>query len=152
MRYMGLDIGDRRIGIAYANFLSIGTSVVVPGGFLEVRSQAAALRDLAEMAAEESVSAVVVGLPLRDGFESGQCKKIRAFADELRPLLPAEVAMHFWDEALTSVAAGDLLVQAELKHSGKKKRGRVDGIAATLMLQGFVDSNRMHVPVIGPVF
>jgi putative Holliday junction resolvase len=151
MRYMGLDIGERRIGIAYANFLNVGSSVVVPGGFLEVRSGPAALGDLKDMVLEEGVDAVVVGLPLREGFESRQCQKIRAFAELLRPLLPPEVALHFWDEALTSVAAGDLLVQAELKHSGRKKRGRVDGIAATLMLQGFVDSRRMHVPPVGPV-
>ena len=151
MRFMGLDIGDKRIGIAYANFMEIGSSIVVPGGFLEVRSQPHALRDLADMAAEEGVSAVVVGLPLRDGFESGQCKKIRAFAEALGPLLPQDVELHFWDEALTSVAAGELLVQAGLKHSGKKMRGRVDGVAATLMLQGFVDSRRTHLPPMGPV-
>lgn len=143
MRWMGLDVGERRIGLAYANFLEFGTTLVVPGGFLEVQERSKALRDLAEMIDEEGISAVVAGLPLRDGFESAQCQKIKGFLDELKPLLGKGVEIHLWDESLTSVAAGQMLVEAGLKHSkGSRKKGRVDAIAATLILQSFVDAHR----------
>lgn len=151
MRMMGLDVGEKRIGLAYANFLSVGSSVVVPGGFLLVQARKQALEDLADLAAEEGVNAVVVGLPLRDGAETTQSKRITQFALDLKPLLGGDIALHFWDESLTSVAAGDKLVEAELKHSGKRRRGRVDAVAATLMLQGFLDSGRMYLPPLGPV-
>lgn len=145
MRWMGLDIGERRIGLAYANFLEFGTTLVVPGGFLEVQERSRAVDDLAEMAEEEGISAVVAGLPLRDGFESAQCLKIKGFLDELRPKLPPGVDIHLWDESLTSVAAGQLLVEAGLNHSkGSRKKGRVDAVAATLILQSFVDAHRGH--------
>ncbi len=147
---MGLDIGERRIGLAYANFLEMGSSIVVPGGFLEVQDRAMALEDLADLIDEEGVSAVIAGLPLRDGFESAQCQKIKGFLKELQPLLPEGVGIYLWDESLTSVAAGQLLVEAGLNHSkGSRKKGRVDAVAATLILQSFVDAHRGHLPPLG---
>lgn len=153
MRVMGLDIGDRRIGIAYASFLDMGSSIVVPAGFLLVQSREQALKDLAEMAEEEQVRSVVVGLPIRGGDDQNpQCRKISAFAKELLPLLPPGVELCYWDESLTSVAASEQLVDAELKHSkGSKRKGRVDSVAASLMLQGYVDSQRAHLPPLGPM-
>ncbi len=151
---MGLDVGDRRIGIAYANFLEMGSSIVVPAGFLLVQSREQALKDLADMATEEQVSAVVVGMPIRGGDDGNpQCKKIAGFAKELGVLLPEGVELCFWDESLTSVAASEHLVEAGLKHSrGSKRKGRVDSVAATIMLQGYVDSQRGHLPPLGAIF
>lgn len=147
---MGLDIGERRIGLAYANFLEMGSSIVVPGGFLEVQDREQALDDLADLADEEGISAVIAGLPLRDGFESAQCLKIKAFLQDLQPLLPKGVGIYLWDESLTSVAAGQMLVEAGLNHSkGSRKKGRVDAVAATLILQSFVDAHRGHLPPVG---
>lgn len=147
---MGLDIGERRIGIAYANFLEMGSSIVVPGGFLEVRDRKMAQEDLVDMADEEGISAIIAGLPLRDGFESPQCLKIKAFLKELQALLPKDIGLYLWDESLTSVAAGQMLVEADLNHSkGSRKKGRVDAVAATLILQSFVDSHRGHLPPLG---
>jgi putative Holliday junction resolvase len=148
---MGLDVGERRIGIAYANFLELGSSVVVPGGFLEVRDQADAVEDILELVAEEGVSKIVAGLPLLNGRESLQCRKIRAFLQALQARLPKDVDLAVWDESLTSSAAGSLLIEAGLKHSGRKRRGRVDAVAATLILQSFVDAQRGHLPPLGPV-
>lgn len=149
---MGLDIGERRIGIAYANFLEMGSSIVVPAGFLVIENRQDALRDLADMVEEEGVSSVIAGLPIRGGDgDNPQCKKIKAFLLELQPLLPEEVNINLWDESLTSVAAGSLLVEAGLNHSKGKKKGRVDAVAATLILQSFVDSHRGHLPPVGPI-
>lgn len=152
MRWLGLDIGEKRIGLAFANFLEMGSSVVVPAGFLEVRDPDQALDDLAELVDEEGVGAVVAGLPLREGRESAQCRRIKAFLKALRPRLPEGVDLHLWDESLTSVAAGGKLVEAGLKHSrGGRRKGRVDAVAASLILQSFVDAHRGHLPPLGAV-
>jgi putative Holliday junction resolvase len=152
MRWMGLDIGERRIGLAYANFLEMGSSIVVPGGFLEVQDRQMALEDLADLADEEGITAVIAGLPLRDGFESRQCQHIKAFLKDLQALLPPAIGIYLWDESLTSVAAGQMLVEAGLNHSkGSRKKGRVDAVAATLILQSFVDAHRGHLPPVGVI-
>lgn len=139
---MGLDIGERRIGLAFSSTLSVGSSMVVPAGFLLVDSQEKAVRDLSELAAEESVGAVVVGMPYVNGLENRQTQKVMAFAKLLRAALPPEVDMFGWDESYSSASAQSMLVEAELKHSGKAKRGRVDAVAAALILQSFVDAHR----------
>ena len=141
-RILGLDVGERRIGLAFSSTLSVGSSMVVPAGFLEVHSREKALIDLRELAEEEGVNAVVVGMPYVNGMETRQTQKVLAFARELRAALPETVEMYGWDESYTSTSAQGLLVDAELKHSGKAKRGRVDAVAASLILQSFVDAHR----------
>jgi putative Holliday junction resolvase len=141
-RVMGLDIGERRIGLAFSSTLSVGSSMVVPAGFLEVRSQEKALLDLKELAEEENVNAVVVGMPYINGMETRQTQKVLAFAKLLRAALPERVEMYGWDESYSSTSAQSMLVEAELKHSGRAKRGRVDAVAASLILQSSVDAHR----------
>lgn len=142
-RVMGLDIGERRIGIAYATTMSVGTSMVLPAGFLEVQlTWEATIQDLCDMADEEGVDAVVVGVPYINGQENKQTQKVLDHARQLRLALPAKVEMYGWDESYSSTSAQSLLVGAELKHSGKSKRGRVDAVAAALILQSFMDAHR----------
>lgn len=148
-RLLGLDVGERRIGLAFSSTLSVGSSMVVPAGFLEVRSPEKALKDLADLVDEENVDAVVVGMPYVDGLETRQSKKILEFAKQLRQALPADIEMYGWDESYSSSSAQSLLVDAELKHSGKAKRGRVDAVAAALILQSFVDAHRNQGMAVG---
>jgi putative Holliday junction resolvase len=142
-RILGLDVGDRRIGLAFCSTLGVGSSMVVPAGFLEVRSQEQAVKDLAELAEEEGVGAVVLGMPYINGMENRQTQKVRAFAEILRAALPERIEMFSWDESYSSASAQSMLVDAELKHSGKAKRGRVDAVAASLILQSFVDAHKV---------
>lgn len=141
-RVLGLDVGDRRIGLAFSSTLSVGNSMVVPAGFLLVDGEDKALADLRDLAEEEGVGAVVVGMPFVNGLETRQSQKVLAFARRLRQALPERVEMYGWDESYSSASAQSLLVDAELKHSGKAKRGRVDAVAAALILQSFVDAHR----------
>ncbi|MGH7443035.1 MAG: Holliday junction resolvase RuvX [bacterium] len=142
-RVLGLDIGERRIGLAFSSTLSVGNSLVLPAGFLLVDAgEDKALADLCDLAAEEGVGAVVVGVPYVGGLETRQTQKVLAFATRLRAVLPEKVEMFGWDESYSSASAQSLLVDAELKHSGKAKRGRVDAVAASLILQSFVDAHR----------
>lgn len=141
-RILGVDIGERRIGLAFASVIGVGSSMVVPAGFLLVNSEEQALKDLADLVEEERANAVVVGVPFVNGLETRQSQKVVAFARLLRARLPESVEMYGWDESYSSTAAQSLLVDAELKHSGRAKRGRVDAVAASLILQSFVDAHR----------
>jgi putative Holliday junction resolvase len=144
-RVLGLDIGDRRIGFAFGNVMAVGNSMVLPGGFLQVKGDSDAVKKVCDLAAEEGADTLVVGLPLINNADNAQSKKIRALAAKISEALPG-LPMHFWDEGLTSFSASRALAGAELKHSGKSKRGRVDAVAASLILQGFMDSRRTWAP------
>lgn len=164
MRLMGLDIGERRIGIAFASFLDhpglgavaasevqlriwgLAPPMVMPAGFLLIENKAKAAKDLADMAHEEEVAGVVIGVPLRGGQESRQSQKIREFAALFRAELDERIPIFFWDESLTSFGASHLLRDAELKHSGQKAKGRVDSVAATLILKSFFEHWQGKMP------
>jgi putative Holliday junction resolvase len=141
-RVLGLDVGERRIGLAFASALEIGSTMVVPAGFLEVHARERAWDELKELVEEEGAGAVVVGVPLVGGRETAQTRRVLEFARGLRAVLPEKVEMFGWDESYSSASAQGMLAEAELKHSGRAKRGRVDAVAAALILQSFMDAHR----------
>jgi putative Holliday junction resolvase len=136
VRYLGLDVGDKRIGLA----LSDETATIATG--LETlprkgREDAAAV---ASLAAEHEVSEIVVGLPRTLEGELGpQAGKVIAFMDSLRSRVPIPVVS--WDERLTSKAAERALRESDL--SSKRRRGKVDKVAAVLILQSYLDYKKI---------
>lgn len=134
MRVMGLDYGDRRIGVAVSDELrwtAQGLTVV------EKRRDGGELDKLAEIAKEHEVSEVVVGLPKNMNGTIGPRGEIcQDFAMQVKQKLG--IPVHLWDERLTTVAAERTLAEAEI---GLKKRKQVvDKMAATLILQNYLDS------------
>ncbi len=134
MRALGLDVGERRIGVAISD---PDGRVAVPKTTLQ--------RDGREMAAletivrEEAVELVVIGLPLAlSGEEGAQAAASRAFGDAMTRRVNVPCA--YWDERLSSVAAERLL-------GGERRavRERIDAVAATLVLQSYLDSVRDQV-------
>jgi len=136
MRVLGLDIGDRRIGVA----ISDETGAVAQGrGVFLRRGEHQDLSYFADLCRRERVGVIVVGLPLNmDGSEGKQAAKVRAFAAALaeRTGLPVE----FLDERLTTVEADRVLSQAGL--SERRKRKLRDELAAVLILQAWLDRAR----------
>ncbi len=128
-RVLGLDVGERRIGLAFASAVSVGSSMVVPAGFLLVDGMEKAVKDLCELVEEDGVTAVVVGMPYVQRPDHSSDDKVLGFRNYLREALPDKIEMYGWDESYSSSSAQSLLVDAELKHSGKSKRGRVDAVA-----------------------
>jgi len=97
------------------------------------------LRSLARLARKYAVSGIVVGDPLNMSGELGpQAEKTRAFAAELGAL--SGLPIHLWDERLTSHEAHALLYEAG--HKRQDHRKVVDQVAATLILQSFLDEKR----------
>lgn len=138
-RYLGLDIGNRRIGVAVSDELGLTAQPVLTlerkrGGGSIARDD---LRSLARLARRFGVSGIVVGNPAYlSGDESPQGERTRAFATELGSL--TGLPIHLWDERLTTREAHQMLYEAG--HARQEHRRVVDQVAATLILQGFLDA------------
>jgi len=136
VRVMGLDVGDRTIGIAISDSLLM-TAQGRPT--LRRTNLDNDLRHLRALAEENEVHQIVVGKPLHmSGDESRQSQKVTSFARVLSKSLDLPVV--FWDERLTSVAAEEHLEEMGLKW--RQRRRHVDKIAAMLILQSYLDNRR----------
>jgi putative Holliday junction resolvase len=139
-RYLGLDIGNRRIGVAVSDELGLTAQPVLT---LERRRSAPGisrddLRSLARLARRFAVAAIVVGNPVHlSGGQSPQATKTQAFAAALSEL--SGLPIHLCDERLTTHEAHQILYQAG--HARQDHRRVVDQVAATLILQSFLDAN-----------
>jgi len=133
-RLMGLDVGNRRIGVAVSDELGLTAQPVMT---LERRhNRRDDLRSLGRLARRFGVSAIVVGNPVRlSGEESSQTAKVQAFAEELGEL--TGIPIHLWDERLTTHEAHQILYEAG--HPRQQHKRVVDQVAATLILQSFID-------------
>jgi putative Holliday junction resolvase len=134
MRVMGLDVGDKRIGVAISDALLL-TAQIRPT--LEREQLDVDLRRLEAIAVENEVHEVVVGQPLHmDGAESRQSRKVARFARRLSGALKLPVVL--WDERGTSAAAEEHLEEMGMKW--RERRRHVDKMAAAMILQSYLDS------------
>ncbi len=137
-RYLGLDVGMRRIGVAVSDELGLTAQPVLT---MERRSGRGRgrkddLRSLARLARRLGVAGIVVGNPMHlSGGPSAQAAKIQVFAAELGAL--TNLPIHLWDERLTTREAHQILYAAG--RARQEHRGAVDQVAATMILQGFLD-------------
>jgi putative holliday junction resolvase len=138
-RYIGLDVGDRRIGVAVSDELGLTAQPVLtlerkrgPGGISRED-----LRSLARLARRFGVVGIVVGNPVHlSGEASPQTAKTQAFAAALGEL--SGLPIHLWDERLTTREAHQILYEAG--HARQQHRKVVDQVAATLILQSFLEA------------
>ncbi|MFA4901418.1 MAG: Holliday junction resolvase RuvX [Desulfobaccales bacterium] len=133
-RILGLDMGEKRIGLAVSDPLGITAQG------LEVwirRNRQADLDHILQIAREYQVQQIVVGLPRHmDGRLGDAATSIMEFAGALGEALKVEVIP--WDERLTTAAAERVLIQADV--SRRRRRQVVDQLAAVLILQSYLDS------------
>jgi putative Holliday junction resolvase len=137
MRYLGLDVGDRRIGVA----LSDETATLASGlPTLERVGPRKDVKAIAELARRHEVVEVVVGLPLRlDGSVGPQAQKVLGFMEDLRGVLRVPVVP--CDERLTTVAAEEALIEGRV--SRRDRKALVDKVAAVIILQGYLDGRKL---------
>ena len=134
MRTLGLDVGERRIGIAISD---PDGRIALPLRTHERRGDDVAA--LLEVARREEAERIVVGLPLSlDGSQGAQAYLSAAFAEQLRARGDVEVVL--WDERLSSAEADHHLRAAGKR--GKSAKAERDTVAATIILQSFLDSRR----------
>lgn len=136
MRVMGLDLGDKTIGVALSDPLgwtAQGLEVIRRKGSLQQD-----LQRLKELALQYEVELVVVGLPRNmNGSLGERGQKSLDFVEKLKTtlLLPVKT----WDERLSTVAAEKLLLQADVSRAKRKKV--IDKMAAAVILQNYLDAN-----------
>ena len=136
MRVLGLDVGDRHIGIAMSDALGLTAQRLT---LLTRRTQAEDVEAIAALAAQHGASAIVVGLPLmKSGTRGTQAEKVRVFADALERRVGHPV--QWVDERLTTVQGTRALL--ETNTSRRKRKQVIDQVAAQLILQQFLDQAR----------
>ena len=141
MRYLGIDMGARNIGVATGEIIASElTTLRSPKGknFYEGQARVEAISEIAKLVKTEEVDAIVFGLPINeDGGETEESKKIRDFAQELEGKLNIDV--HLTNETLTTFMAEDIL---ESQGYGPVEISeRKDQLAATLILQQYIEEN-----------
>jgi putative pre-16S rRNA nuclease len=135
VRYLGLDLGRARIGVALADDV---LRTARPLETIVRRGDTPDLERLRRIAAEWEVSRAVVGLPLNmDGTEGGSARLARAFAGKLGEALALPVDLH--DERLSTFEAETRLRERGL--SARDQRAVIDAEAAAVILQGWLEAH-----------
>jgi putative Holliday junction resolvase len=134
MRILGLDIGDRTIGIAVSDPLGFTAQGITT---IRRKNITIDMDELLKICKEYSVETIVAGFPKNmNGTVGPQSEKVLAFCEILKEKIDIPIKM--WDERLTTVAAHKAMLEADLSRAKRKKL--VDKVAATYILQGYLDS------------
>lgn len=133
-RVMGLDVGDKTIGVAVSDetrLIAQGVTTIRRTGLKRD------LEELSRLVEEHEVDHIVVGWPLRMNGKVGiQARKVGKVADAIEARL--EIPVEKWDERLSTVAAERALLEGNVRRAQRK--AVVDKVAATLILQGWLDA------------
>ncbi|MCG6537441.1 MAG: Holliday junction resolvase RuvX [Syntrophales bacterium LBB04] len=135
MRVLGLDYGEKRIGVAICDELGLTAQGVA---VIERKNKKRDLAALGHYVKTYGVEKIVIGYPLRlDGTTGIQCEKVDRFIKALASVFPIPIMR--WDETLTTKDAEEFLRTANVR--AKKRKAVVDKIAAGLILQGYLDAS-----------
>ena len=136
MRIMGLDYGEKTVGVAVSDPLLLTARALETIGRSSENKLRATLRRIEELIAEYEVSEIVLGLPVMMSGEKGE----RAFlAEDFGEMLKKRTGLpvHLMDERLTSVEADEILYESGVPREERKKV--IDRIAAGLILQDYLN-------------
>jgi len=135
-RVLGLDVGEKRIGVALSDATGMLAS---PLTIITQSSPTQAIQDILKIAREREVSRIIVGFPFSlDGSAGPQAQKVQAFIDALKAVTAIPIEAR--DERYTTMIA-----MAYKKESGKKKidrNTRYDAMAAAIILQAYLDEKK----------
>ena len=132
-KIMGIDYGDARTGIAISDLLCtiVGSTTVIHS-----RNDEKTIAKICELIQQNQVGEIVLGLPKNmNGTEGPRAELCREFAKKLEEATGLTVAM--WDERRTTVEAHNILSQHN--YHGKKRKDTVDAVAASLILEGYLN-------------
>ena len=136
-RYLGLDIGDRTIGIAVSDPLGLTAQGVETIRRKNLEKDLARLGELME---QYETRSLVSGYPKNmNGTEGDRCEVVKAFLEKVKKQY-ADVEIALWDERLSTVAATRSLLEGDV--SRKKRKKVIDKMAAVFILQGYLDRIR----------
>lgn len=131
---MGIDYGDKRIGVALSDLLCIISS---PYEVFINKGEEESLKHLNKIIKENDVDEIAMGLPLNmDGSEGERARLHREFGQKLSDF--SGVTVHFVDERLTSAEAEEILISSGVRR--EKRKELIDKLSAQIILQTFIDN------------
>ncbi len=131
---MGIDYGTKRIGVAISD---PSRTMAHPLDTVQVKGDGSHMGLIGRIVQDYEVGKVVVGLPVNmDGSMGESARKVTAWAETLERSVGVPVEL--WDERLTTSEAHDFLIRLEVK--GKKRRHIIDKIAASIILQDYLEA------------
>ena len=137
MRLLGVDLGEARTGFALSD---PGGTLASPAGVVAEKDEARLLRAVADRAGQHGVAAIVVGYPRNmDGSAGARAQKCAAFAEKLSEI--TGLPIHLWDERLSTKSAIGYMNATNTR--GKKRKAQIDMAAATIILQSYLDAQRL---------
>ena len=138
-RIMGLDYGSKTVGVAISDELGITAQGVETITRSEEGKLRRTLARIAELSQEYRINRIILGYPKNmDNSAGARVKKTEEFADMVRRRTGLPVV--FWDERLTTVSAERVLMESGVRRENRKEV--IDKIAAVLILQNYLDSDR----------
>jgi putative Holliday junction resolvase len=136
-RILGIDYGSVRVGLSISDPLGLIAQPIEA-----FRNDASLFVNLGQVSARENVTLIVVGMPFNlKGQKAQKAKEVQKFIGRLKEELGIEI--HTWDERFTTTIANQtMLAMGTKKKERQKKDGRIDSMAAAVMLQGYLDSTK----------
>ena len=134
MRFLSIDHGSKRIGIAVSDELKM---IAQPLEYIFAEPSTDLLARLKELIRDKEVELILVGMPRNmDGSYGPAAQKVQEFVAMLESALTVPIKL--WDERLTSAQANRLLIQGNVRRA--KRKEKVDKMAAAILLQSYLDS------------
>ena len=138
---LGLDLGDKRLGIAIGDPTG---SIASPLMTLRRSKFTRDAKQLQTLISERQIGGIVLGLPVNmNGSEGKRCQATRQFARNLQTFSHWDTPIAFWDERLSTAAVSRILIdQADMTRD--RRRDVIDKMAASFILQGAIDARRLR--------
>ncbi|NQT22712.1 MAG: Holliday junction resolvase RuvX [Candidatus Omnitrophica bacterium] len=133
-RVLGLDIGSKRIGVAVSDPLGITAQSLA---VIKAESDQEIVEKLKPIINDQKVDEIVLGLPLNmNGTEGPQAKRVIEFCDFLKGEI--NIPVKLWDERMTTAQVERIMIEADVTR--KKRKEKIDKLAAQVILQSYLDS------------
>ena len=134
-RILAIDYGSRRVGLAITDPMQI-----IAQGAGTLNNDGALIDSIGRLVREQEVTLVVVGMPYApDGGLGKKGEEVKGFIERLRPAVGVDLVT--WDESFSSARAHGAFREAGMKRKARQQKGRVDEMAARLLLQEYLESN-----------
>lgn len=132
-RMLGLDIGTKTVGVSVSDS---ACRISSPLKTIQRKNKFVELQEIKKITDEYSIKSLVVGYPLHmNGKESDSCGFVLNYLEHFSQLLPLPILL--WDERMSTVSAERVLLEADMSRA--KRKEHVDAIAASVILQSFLD-------------
>ena len=131
---MAIDYGDARIGVAISD-----KTLQISGASATIKNDRLAIEKIVKLCRDEEVTNIIIGLPINaDGTMGAMCDKVQKFGDELESFFAdGSVRIEYRDERRSTIASESISIEANI--SRRKRKQFVDGLAAKIILQKFLD-------------